>query len=169
MRNVYRLLWILSIIGVLVAILITYTEVNDEVYLFFGEGFPAITRSQYFYVSAGLLIFANLVWHFAAAIIPNLPPAFLIIPNRSYWMNTKFRYRKLKEILGNWFLCIGSVSNYWLLVLVLGLRTPNSANPNYQFLPSLYAFVGFGFLALLILPLFRLMVTKLSILFPVEE
>jgi hypothetical protein len=163
------MLWILSIVGVLVAILITYTEVNDEVYLFFGEGFPAITRNQYFYTSTGFLFFANLIWYFASLIVPRLPPGLIFVPNRQYWLNTKTRYKKLKQILQNWFLSIGAVSNYWLLVLFLGIKTPNSANPNYQFLPTFYAYVGFFFLALLLTPILRFTVSKLSILFQEEE
>ncbi len=169
MRNIYRLLWILSGLGVLGAILITYTEINDVVNMGNIDALTSITRDQFFYTSVGILFLTNILWYLLSRMLPLLPPTIIMVPARQYWVGSKYRYRKLKAILTNWMLSCGSVANYWLVVFFLGLRTPNSSDPDYRLLPVWYAYVGYVFLLLLILPFFRFFVQKLSMVFPEEE
>lgn len=169
MRNVYRLFWILSIIGLLSAILVTYTQVGDLVYMAFGPQLSAISRDQYFYTSVGVLFLTNFLWFVLSRMFPALPPSFLPVPAKDYWLSNKYRYKKVREILANWMLSIGTVANYWLIVYVLGLMKPNSLDPDITFLPAYYGYLGWFFTATLLLPAIRLTQRKLSVVFQVDD
>lgn len=169
MRNIYRFIWIVSILGTISGILITYTEINDVVYMAFGYGLESVTRDQYFYLSFALLIINNILWYVIGRLLVGIPPKMLAIPNKNYWLGNKYRYRKVKEILGNWMLVLAVVTNYWLMVYFLGLKKPNSSDPEYTLLPSYYAWLGYLFTLSTVSPFFRFFYQKLSIMFDVED
>lgn len=135
----------------------------------FGYGLESVTRDQYFYLSFTLLIINNILWYVIGRLLVGIPPKMLALPNKFYWLSNKYRYRKAKEIIGNWMLAFAVVTNYWLMVYFLGLKKPNSSDPEYTLLPAYYAWLGYLFTATLILPIWRFYVKKLSIMFDVAD
>lgn len=169
MRNLYRILWVLGIGAALTGMLVTYTQVGDLVYVAFGPGLPAIGRDYYFYGAGALIFMNNILWFMLSRLMPAMPPRALPIPAKDYWLSNKYRYNKAREILTNWMLTFGTVTNYWIMVFLFGLGKPNSLDPDLQFLPGYYAGIGWVFTILLITPFMRLYVRKLSIMFQVED
>lgn len=157
MRNIFRFLWIASMLGTISALFVSYAELKDQVYLTLGWGFPSISRDAYFFGSALILVVFSTLTFLLARVVMVAPFKGLPIPHKTNWGRNKFTSLKARQILRDWNYSISSVANYFLSILFLAFGTTNNVDSKLPFLPTYYLYAGFIFIAfVLVLPLAEL-------------
>lgn len=113
MYKVIRVFWILSLVGFLVAFLITYSNIEEFVRIKFQVETAGITigRNLFFYLGLGIFLVINILLYIFARILRNLPKPQ---PEQSLWLADLH----LRTRLINWLLSFALVFNLLLIVAV---------------------------------------------------
>lgn len=113
MYKVIRFFWLLSLVGFLAALLLTYANLEAFVTLKFQSDGEELTigRDLFFYVSIAIFILVNILLYVFARILRKLPEPQ---PEQSFWLADL----KLRQRLINWLLSFVLIFNILFIIAV---------------------------------------------------
>ncbi|MFT4032824.1 MAG: hypothetical protein QM669_10425 [Siphonobacter sp.] len=156
----------MSILGFLVALLMAYQQLPDFVTV--DTDFSDVATKNYhkevvFYVVAGLMLVANVLFVWIARLFPKLPDGFIKLPGAVKWMS----YRKqLNDIITEWMNFGAIVVNFMLglsiyVLAILNAPETSKAIPYFRWV--------FGAAALLVFIWIIYMPLRLLLSGPVKD
>lgn len=98
--GVAKIFWILSLIGFLAVLLVTYVYMPDNVAVLFDElGLPYyfMPRDHYFYAALSVCVLLNVAVLLLSGSVTRLPARLLPVPKRAYWAMRENRPRFTKR------------------------------------------------------------------------
>lgn len=147
-----KILWILSLLGFLAVLLITYVYMPENVAVLFDElGLPYyfLPRDYYFYVAVLACVLLNSAILLLGSSVTRLPSSLLPVPKRKYWAARENRPRFTKRF-EHWTKGLAFFLNLILCLLLVDILKGNDSQVNYNTQTLLYVFsallvVWFGF------------------------
>lgn len=147
-----KILWILSLLGFLAVLLVTYIYMPENVAVLFDElGLPYyfLPRDYYFYVALLACVLLNGAILLFSSSITRLPSSLLPVPKRNYWATRENRPRFTKRFK-HWTKGIAFFLNLILCLLLVDILKGNDSQVDYNTQMLLYVFssllmVWFGF------------------------
>ncbi len=150
MYKILRVFWLLSLVGFLVAFLMTYANIEEFVRLKFQPRAEEITigRDLFFYLGIGLFLVVNIVLYIFARILRNLPKPQ---PQQSLWLADL----SLRNRLINWLLSFAIIINLLFIfaIFLIGNMSESYASSDISLNMWLYT-TGTFFTVWLLLLLF---------------
>jgi MFS family permease len=123
-----NILWIVSFPVFLVALVLTYTLLEETVRIPIENGNVAfLNKEYYFYVVIAVMILMNLVLYIFRRLPENMPQNLLPIPEKKYWFANKKNHRAVIKRIKNWFSGIGFIINLffaWIVFYIYQINTP---------------------------------------------
>ncbi len=140
--KIIKPLWMLSFLTCFAIILLTYANLplNVNIGDVQNNGF-VITRNLYFYYTAGLLLFLNIVLNIAGKAIQFVPKEGVIIPNKKIWLTNKKSTKELFFLVKAWTRGLAFILNLFLCVFYGVLYNQNSEG-NFMLGWTLYLIAG---------------------------
>lgn len=127
MYKIIRVFWLLSLVGFLVAFLMTYSNIEEFVRIKFQVENQGLTigRDLFFYLGLGIFLVINILLYIFARVLRNLPKPQ---PEQSLWLADLH----LRERLINWLLSFALVFNLLLIfaVFIIGNISNSYAREN---------------------------------------
>lgn len=137
-----KIFWILSLLGFLAVLLVTYVYMPENVAVLFDElGLPYyfLPRDHYFYAALAACVLLNGAILLLGNSVTRLPSALLPVPKRSYWAMRENRPRFVKRF-EHWTKGVAFFLNLILCLLLVDILRGNDAQMNYQTQTLLYVF-----------------------------
>ncbi|MDD5093918.1 MAG: DUF1648 domain-containing protein [Dehalococcoidia bacterium] len=144
-------LWLLgtALIGILLQIYY-YSQLPDRVATHFGAGgLPNdwMSKGANMAMAIGLILFLSLIFGLLPLLIKKVPPRFVNLPKREYWLSPENRENTLTRLASSMSV-LGVATNVFILyVLHLAYRT-NQSHPvklnEGMFWPALGSFMTFA-------------------------
>ncbi|WP_448520321.1 hypothetical protein [Rhodoflexus sp.] len=137
-----KILWILSLLGFLAVLLVTYIYMPENVAVLFDQlGLPYyfLPRDQYFYVALAACVLLNGAILLLGNSVTRLPSSFLPTPKRRYWAMRDNRLRFNKRFK-HWIKGVAFFLNLILCLLLVDILRGNDSQMDYQTQTLLYVF-----------------------------
>lgn len=137
-----KILWILSLLGFLAVLLITYIYMPENVAVLFDElGLPYyfLPRDYYFYVAVLACVLLNSAILLLGSSVTRLPSSLLPVPKRKYWAARENRLRFTKRF-EHWTKGVAFFLNLILCLLLVDILKGNDSQVNYNTQTLLYVF-----------------------------
>jgi hypothetical protein len=160
MRFFMVALWVLSVFGFLYNLFTTYGNLTPHITFPLLGGF--VSKDAYFFALVGLFMAFTYTFYFLNQTIHTLPRQLYLIPNRKFWLADKSHQKALNYLLINWNYGIAAVINYFCMYLMLMTEAANHYEGETDNALGWFYIPGLVMLASLILPFFRLLISKVS-------
>jgi len=167
MRFLIVAFWVISVIGYMYNLFTTYGNMTPHISLPLAGSF--VSKDVYFFGFTGIFMAFTYVFYFLNKIIKRLPNQFYMIPNKRFWLASKENEKALVYLLINWNYLFAIVINYFCMYLMLILESENHFEGETSNGIEWFYKPGFVMLGSLILPFFRLLVSKANLTEREEE
>ena len=156
--------WVISTIGLLIALFGGYGSMSKNVYIEFADYLPVITRDTFFFTVVGVTSLSFLVLGWWYWIIPYIPSKYYLVPSKEFWFDHAAARRAFNRIIQSWILAIACIINYFIMISVMMIARANDLDGNLGYIKAEWWYYGLAILPLLFLPWFRLAIKKHNLL-----
>jgi len=160
MRFIMVTLWVISVGGYLYNLFTTYGNMTPHI------SFPIlgsfVSKDVYFFAFTGLFMAFAFVFYALNQVIYRLPNHLFVIPNKQFWLSTIDNKRALRYLLVNWNYAAATVVNYFCMYIMLIAEAENHYEGEIDNALDWFYKPGLVMFASLVLPFFRLMVSKVN-------
>ncbi len=161
MRFIMVALWVISVGGYLYNLFTTYGNMTPHI------DFPLlgsfVSKDVYFFAFTGLFMAFTFVFYALNHVIYKLPKHLYVIPNKQFWLASVDNKRALNYLLVNWNYAAAMVVNYFCIYIMLIAEAENHYEGEVDNALHWFYKPGLVMLGSLVLPYFRLKVSKISL------
>jgi hypothetical protein len=126
MKRFLKFIWILSAVGFATTLLMSYRTISEVIYWdLLQNDYLQFDKNWFFYGFLTIFFMAAGIFHLLFTLIPALPPKWLFVPLRSFWLSDKYHYKGLVSILQSWVYALAASVNTILIAAVFMIEAAN--------------------------------------------